>query len=253
MHIRHHRPIERLRNKGDCPAINIEDEAEITGHYSCCDRTMTKFETSSVGVALITSSSVLGFIAILTTCLRVTVRISRRVFGRDDVFMIAATVTAIVRYSVNSHAVNAGYGRHQDELNEDEYTYTNFLSWLGQIFLFTALCLMKISIGLLIMRIKDSRKSNIFQRTLIGGLALTNLEVLIVLFAECRPMSAYWNPRTGICWSNKYRIYSIYIQVGFSILTDVIYSLMPAALVWRLTMKLNKKLGICALMCMGLW
>jgi len=112
---------------------------------------------------------------------------------------------------------------------------------------------MKISIGLLIMRIKESKKSNIFQWTLIAGLVLTNLEVLIVLFAECRPMSAYWDTDAGTCWPNKYRIYSIYIQVGFSIITDVIYSLMPAALVWRLTMKLKKKLGICALMSMGLW
>lgn len=214
---------------------------------------MPDFTPSSVGVALITSSSILGFIAILITWLRVTVRISRRAFGADDVLMVAATFTTVIRYSINTHAVRAGYGRHQNALNEDEYMYTNFLSWLGQIFLFIALCLMKISIGLLIMRIKESKKSNVFQWTLITGLVLTNLEVLIVLFAECRPMSAYWDPDAGTFWPNKYRIYSIYIQVGFSIITDVIYTLMPAALVWRLTMKLKKKLGICALMSMGLW
>lgn len=213
---------------------------------------MADHPPSAVGVALITTSAIFGVGSLITTCLRITVRCSRRVFGWDDVFMIAALLATIVRLSINVHAVTAGYGQHQDLLDEDQYIYTNFLSWLGQIFLFLSLCLLKISIGLLIMRIKNTRKSKIFQWTIIAGLILTNVEVLIILLAECTPMKAYWEPDSGKCWPNKYRIYSIYVQVGYSILTDVIYTAMPAVIVWKLKMKTSKKLSICGLMSMGL-
>ena len=213
---------------------------------------MTNASPSVVGVALITSSAILGVLAVITTCLRITVRCSRRVFGWDDTIMLAAMLVTIVRYSINIHAVTAGYGQHQDTLDEQQYIYTNFLSWMGQIFLFVSLCLLKISIGLLITRFMDAKKSRIFQMTLIVGLVLTNVEVLIVMLAECQPIKAYWDRDSGTCWSNRYRIYSIYIQVGYGVLIDLVFSLMPAAVVWKLKMKLSKKLSICGLMCIGL-
>ena len=214
--------------------------------------TIDSREPSVVGKHLIIWSAIFGVFAISSTVIRIIVRGSRRTFGHDDSFIIAALLCTIVRYSVNIHAVRSGYGQHQRTLEAKQYEYTNFLSWLGQIFLFSSLCLLKISIGLLIMRIKDTRKMRIFQWTLIAGLVASTIEVLVVLLSECQPTRAWWEKGAGKCWPNKIRIYSIYIQAGYGILTDMIYSLMPVFIVWKLHMPWQKKASICGLMCVGL-
>lgn len=205
-----------------------------------------------VGIALISVTSILEILAIVTTSCRIAVRWKRRLIGWDDILMVAASIFAVLRFSIIIYATTIGYGHHEDNLSQDQYNNVNFFSWLGQISLFICLCFLKISIGLLIMRIKEDRKSRMFQLGLLVGLVLSNVEVLIVLLAECRPITAYWDPGAGRCWSTKIRIYSIYIQVGYGILTDLVYSLMPIIIVRRLRMSMRKNIAVCALTWMGL-
>lgn len=122
---------------------------------------------------------------------------------------------AVGRTIVQIVSVKAGNGRHKPYLTTADYQYVNFLSWVTQLFLFVAICILKCSICLLILRIK---KTKLLRRCLIGmmgGLVATNGLPLIVLLAECDPVKKYWVPKTpGKCWDTRVRIYSIYFQVG---------------------------------------
>ncbi|PSS14843.1 hypothetical protein M430DRAFT_20165 [Amorphotheca resinae ATCC 22711] len=86
----------------------------------------------------------------------------------------------------------------------------------------------------------------------MAGLVITNLEPIIVLLAECSPIKTYWEPEAGTCWSPQIRIYSIYVQVGYSILTDLICSLLPVLVLINLKIALPVKVLLCGLMSLGL-
>lgn len=86
----------------------------------------------------------------------------------------------------------------------------------------------------------------------IFGLILTNLLPEIILLAECRPVDAYWKSESTKCWKPKVRIYSIYLQTAYSVITDLMCSLLPVYVVWGLKMNTRKKAGVVGLMSLGL-
>lgn len=129
---------------------------------------------------------------------------------------------AVARTIVQIVSVKNGNGRHRWYLTQHQYEYVNFLTWVTQLFLFSNIALLKCSICLLILRIKNETKLRWCLIVMMAGLILTNFECILVLLAECDPVKKYWQPSApGKCWPTKVRIYSIYLQVGMSI---VIYS-----------------------------
>lgn len=142
---------------------------------------------------------------------------------------------------------------------------------MTQIFLFLNIGLLKCSICILILRIKDTPLLNWCLYGMMAGLILTNLECVIVLLAECSPVEKYWLPDApGKCWDTKVRIYSIYLQVGlshlapilhsppltlspgYSVVTDLACTLLPIVVLWKVQMRRPLKIAVCGLMSLGL-
>jgi hypothetical protein len=108
-----------------------------------------------------------------------------------------------------------GNGRHRQYLSQADYEYVNMLGWVAQLLLFASVPLLKISICLFILRIRDSRTLYIVLRMVMAGLIITNLACIIILLAECSPVEAYWKGG-GTCWDTRVRIYTIYLTIGMS-------------------------------------
>ncbi|KAK6396293.1 hypothetical protein LTR65_009375 [Meristemomyces frigidus] len=159
-------------------------------------------------------------IVMVTLCL---VRYSRNFLGPDDYIIAAATLVAVGRVIIQCVSVQYGNGRHRQFLSKADYTHVNFLTWLTQLFLFPLLCLLKLSVCLLVLRIKNTKPLRYFLWTVMAGLVVTTLLPDIVLLAECTPVSAYWKSQREKCWDPRVRIYSIYLQTAMSVLTDIIY------------------------------
>lgn len=220
------------------------------------------------GPALIVVSSLFTTIAFVTTVLRLWVRQTRRAFGSDDYTMAAAMILTIVEAALTIQAATRGKGKRTKFLQQADIEYINMYSWIAQIVLFPAMALVKISVCLLITRINNSSKLKWLTTTVIVVLAVASLEVVIVLLTQCNPVSASWRPKSGTCWPTEVRIYSIYVQagkysmfsfhfsadsvVGCSIVTDLICSLLPIAIMWKIQLPLRTKVSICALMAIGL-
>ncbi|ENH72209.1 hypothetical protein FOC1_g10006584 [Fusarium oxysporum f. sp. cubense race 1] len=113
----------------------------------------------NVGPILLGISGTCLALVIITTSVRIWVRSALRSSGWDDYTIIIVTLLGIARFGVQ----------------------------VGQILLFASICLLKISILLLLLRIKDSRR--------------------------VRPVSAYWTG-VGECWNPRIRIYYIYATIG---------------------------------------
>lgn len=168
----------------------------------------------NVGPVLLTLTAILTAIAVSSTGLRLWVRHARYSLGSDDYTMAAATVLAIARMAIQIVQVQNGNGRHRWYITNDQYMFINELGWVAQILLFADNALLKISICLLILRIKSTKWLKWLLYTVMAGLAVTNALCIIVLLAECDPVKTYWDSRTGHCWDPRVRIYSIYFTIG---------------------------------------
>ncbi|KAH8590786.1 hypothetical protein B0O99DRAFT_579764 [Bisporella sp. PMI_857] len=206
----------------------------------------------NLGITFLVLTCVLTVLSTIMTILRCWVRKVNRCMGWDDYLMIVVSVMAIARTGLQAASVHHGNGRHVQYLSGQQYRWIVMSSLFTQLLLFPTICLLKVSICLLLLRIKDTPGVKIIIYVIIGGLALTNGVPEFVLLAECRPFKAYWEPKSGKCWDARVRIYSIYIQVGYSVITDLICSLMPVFVVYNLKIPIREKILICSLMGLGL-
>ncbi|CVK85279.1 uncharacterized protein FPRN_06844 [Fusarium proliferatum] len=179
----------------------------------------------NVGPILLGISGTCLALVIITTSVRIWVRTALRSSGWDDYTIVLVTLLGVARFGVQVGQVSIGNGRHRWFIEPEDYVQNNKLGWVAQILLFASICLLKISILLLLLRIKDSRR--------------------------VRPISAYWTG-VGECWNPRIRIYYIYATIAFSILTDLICSLLPVFVIWNTSLPLQTKISVWALMSLGL-
>lgn len=162
---------------------------------------------------LLGTTTGLIFFVILTTSLRVYIRASNRALAWDDHLMVLASLFSVVRWAIQVvQVVKYGQGRHRIYVSEENYTTNNRLGWWAQLFLFVGLATVKISIMLLILRIKNTKALKWVLYTAMVGVVVSNLAVIVVILAECRPVG-YWR-KDAVCWPTYVRIYTIYVTIG---------------------------------------
>lgn len=205
----------------------------------------------NVGPALIISSSVLLFLVLITTTLRLLVRARNRMLGWDDLTIVLVAILSATRLGCQIAQVHYGDGRHRYYIENADYKTANRLGWYALLLFFVAICLMKISICLLLLRIKNERWLQWLIYGMMAGLVLTNGGVVIILLAECRPVDEYWDD-VGNCWDPRVRVFSIYLTIGYAILTDLLCSCLPLVVIWKVRIPLKSKLLVCGLMSLGL-
>jgi hypothetical protein len=169
------------------------------------------------GPALLAVSSILIALILVSSSLRIFVRFSNGALGLDDYTIVAVTVLCVTRFAIQVVQVNRyGNGRHRWYINHDDYVANNMLGWYTQVILFATMCLLKVSICLLLLRIKNNRGLRIFMYCIMTGLFITNFGCIVILLAQCRPISVYWTGGGGECWDTRIRIYAIYFTIGQS-------------------------------------
>ncbi|KAK5734927.1 hypothetical protein LTR17_008560 [Elasticomyces elasticus] len=205
-----------------------------------------------IGPMMVAVAYVFIFPALITTALRLWIRTRDRILGWDDAAILIASLLAIVLSGLSIEGVKNGKGRHIWYLNEHQTATIGMLSWIAQIDLFCAICLIKISVCLLVLRIKNTKMLRYSLYGVMVLLVITTIIPIIALCTECKPVYGFWHRKLGKCHSPNFRIYSIYVQASYSAATDLLCSLLPIIIVWNLQMALSKKIGVCVIMSMGL-
>ncbi|KIH93044.1 integral membrane protein [Sporothrix brasiliensis 5110] len=205
----------------------------------------------NVGPTLIVTSSVLMFLVFVTTTLRLLVRARNRMLGWDDLTIALVAILSATRLGCQIAQVHFGDGRHRSYIDAGDYQTANRFGWYALLLFFVAICLMKISICLLLLRIKNERWLRWLIYGMVAGLLATNGGVVIILLAECRPVDEYWN-NMGACWDPRVRVFSIYLTIGYAVLTDLLCSCLPLVVIWRVRIPLKSKMLVCGLMSLGL-
>lgn len=150
---------------------------------------------------------------VITTGLRLWVRAATRKLGWDDLTIALAGATAITRFAFVVLQWKHGNGRHRVYLSDHDYMMINMYGWWGQMLLFISVAFLKVSICLLILRIKDTKLLKGVLHVIMAGVLITNFGVVVILIAECQPVG-FWRGKSAVCWPTHIRIYFIYATIG---------------------------------------
>ena len=148
--------------------------------------------------------------------------------------------------------VHNGNGRHAYYLSLEQFVDNIKWTYIVEFFLFLIICLTKVSICFFILRIKKTGWLKHFLYALMGGLIVTTVAVLIVWGAQCQPTKAYWDRLVGTCWNPEIYNDLIWVQVSYSVFSDLVCSLLPVVVLWNVQISTKLKFAVCGLMAMGL-
>ncbi|KAK0624997.1 hypothetical protein B0T17DRAFT_466531, partial [Bombardia bombarda] len=202
-------------------------------------------------------------LALLAARIYTRARIVRKM-GWDDWTMIVATILAVVASAIVTMEVHYGVGKHAAYIPPPDLIKAVKWIWLSAPFSTMSACFGKISIALLIMRINGNRNKpyTIFLWVLIVLLFIINLLLSIITFAQCTPVYWLWeqlNPISamqggggGSCWDPNIQKNYGYFQGAFSALSDLILALFPILIIKNLKLDLKVKIGLCAVMGLGI-
>ncbi|KZL71457.1 integral membrane protein [Colletotrichum tofieldiae] len=206
---------------------------------------------TTIGPIWLGVSSTLLALLLFTSALRLWARAGRQNLGWDDYTIAAAALSATIRYVFGVLQLPHGNGRHRMYLSDHDYMMINMYGWWGQLFHFTSMAFLKVSLCLLILRIKSNRKLKILLYIVMSGSLVINFGVVVILLAECRP-AGFWRGKNADCWPNTIRIHAIWISIAYSVASDLLCSLLPLTVVWKVKIPLQKKVMITGLMSLGL-
>ena len=166
------------------------------------------------GTAFITICAVFGFFSTTTTVIRILVRTLNQQLGGEDLAITFASLLVLIEAVFDGLQYRSGYGRHIFYLSAPQVASTLKWTYMTELFIFPILCLAKMSVCLFVLRIKNTRWLRWCLYSLMAGLIVTTLAGLIILFAECRPIRAYWDSNAGTCWDPAIYNDALWAQVG---------------------------------------
>jgi hypothetical protein len=146
------------------------------------------------GPTLTWVTATLDIIAAFFIALRLWIRYRHHKIGWDDWTILIAYLIANTRMIFQILQSFHGNGRHKVYLTDEQYIQCVKWGWYAQLGLFGGNCFCKMSICLLILRIKETKFLKRLLGSVIFGLVLTNATFDIILLAECSPVKAYWRP-----------------------------------------------------------
>ncbi|UPL03484.1 hypothetical protein LCI18_014418 [Fusarium solani-melongenae] len=205
------------------------------------------------GPALLIVEVSIMSVAVLTLLARLYVRIFKvNKSGLDDWLMLAAMVFGIgVTICVILAAQMYGWNIHVWDLKESQAVKGRQVSIAAQtLFLFSS-GLAKNSILVSYLRIAPAHSW--LRRVTYGSLGLVTALIfifLIVLWTQCRPMSAYWSLTGGDSCSAEGP--SVLSQAITTVVTDLLVCAIPLPTLFKLKLPLSQRIALIVVFSLGL-
>ncbi|KAF4761028.1 hypothetical protein HAV15_005372 [Penicillium sp. str.  len=151
-------------------------------------------------------------------------------------------------------SVNAGMGRHLNDLLKSQIVTALHWSWVFQLLAITASMLGKLAILAFLVQIRGRHEKKPWFLIILGFLiGAINTTVLGTILGQCKPMNKLWDDSVeGTCNPGRKvnQNYSFF-QASFNTLSDVLLAVYPVHLFWKLQMKLRIKVVLSILMGLG--
>lgn len=211
--------------------------------------------TYDSGPQLLRDVWALTAVAIVILILRITAKLRIGKFGTDDLLMTFALFLALVGSSLITQAIKKGFGQ---PASDDDAQVSNIImyDYLSQTFCLAAGTVGRVSfivfiVGLLVQRLSE----RIILWVLAALQVIVNGMVIIIMFVQCPGhASAIWDHSgKSKCWDLRVQEYYGYFQGAFNATTDLYLAVFSTYIFWSLNLKLRVKLGLVALLGMGIF
>ena len=151
-------------------------------------------------------------------------------------------------------AASNGLGRHIQYVEPEQAVKAIMMLRISEFFLIICTVFVKFSICLFLLRIFTASKPwKIFLWGFVIFNTVTSLLDAAFIFPQCTPVAFNWDKSIpgGHCWSNEAIDGTGIMQGSIAAATDFILSLLPIFFLWDIQIKLRVKIGICAVMAVG--
>ena len=127
------------------------------------------------------------------------------------------------------------------------------LSWISQSFAIFSCGTAKVSIALLILRIKAQGKFRKgFLYIIIAALTIINTVGVASIFFQCSPSKKLWDPSvSGSCLDPHIQRDIGFAQASYSAFSDFVLAVFPLTFIWNLKIKMSSKIGLGCAMSLG--
>ncbi|KAK3377400.1 hypothetical protein B0T24DRAFT_701862 [Lasiosphaeria ovina] len=171
----------------------------------------------------------------------------------DDYILASAWLFQTCDVALISINVGLGEGQHVWRLSRGVLSTLGLNGNVSGTLSIIAACLSKTSFGLTLLRLTAglTRKGVIF---LIVSMNIALGLSALFIWLQCDPPAKAWSPDLdGTCWdpsfSFKYGVFS----GAYSAFTDLVLSILPWPLIWRLQMETKEKVGVAVAISMGVF
>ncbi|KAF1998192.1 hypothetical protein P154DRAFT_495822 [Amniculicola lignicola CBS 123094] len=182
----------------------------------------------------------------------------------DDWTVLAATILALGNYILLSLSVVHGLGRHARFVSFARRRQSMHLLFVSQVVWYYAITLVKLSVAILLLRVKrSSLRWRLFIHTIIGLLIITVIVQTCFQFLQCTPFRVYWDPRvfrlmrqnggTVVCFPRSVINGNVISFSTIHVAVDLIFSFIPITFIKPLRLPRREKIFMCLLMALGLF
>ncbi|RMJ24771.1 hypothetical protein PHISP_04358 [Aspergillus sp. HF37] len=186
--------------------------------------------------------TIVVFLALLCVALRLYVRIKMiKSVGSDD-------------WTVTGAAGFHGLGRHVEFISaEDRVKLGQAKFWQVIISSAVGMALLKISVGLNLLRLSPSRWYVWCLWISIAFVSAYSFMAAMTFFLHCDPMQAHWDYsiKGAKCYSIDLFITFALINTAFNIFTDVLFASIPIPIIWKLQMKRKVRIYLIGILSLG--
>ncbi|KAH6653190.1 hypothetical protein BKA67DRAFT_518913 [Truncatella angustata] len=209
------------------------------------------------GPQILITCGVLVALSVLTVSLRTWVRVKIiRQMGSDDYCMLAATLILFVEMMIIVPEVNHGAGRHYQYIQPQSNIVRGLhLNFVTQPLCLIGLCLTKLSVGLFLLRLTPSAR---YARFIWGTMIFTILSAIgnfLTVFFQCQPLAFTWDTSIpgGSCIPSANLKFAAFFNSGVSVLTDLIFALLPVPMLWHVQMNWKVKSAVAGILSLGIF
>ena len=162
-----------------------------------------------------------------------------------------------------------GGSRHRFYMSSSQLQHVTELNWISQSISIMAIATGKVSVAVLIGRLMGpSRWRMWFLYFLSVTALLLACLCIIVIFTQCKPSKALWDPPVGKCWNPK-GANDIYLAVssrrrflllthnlltsfaGYYAAVDLSLALLPTTIIWKLKLNVRERVALTILLGFG--
>ncbi|MCJ1328445.1 hypothetical protein MMC10_005122 [Thelotrema lepadinum] len=196
-------------------------------------------------------------LSVLIVASRFYSRSAIKALGADDWAMLATLITLILFCGFGTAYALAGGGRHLYYLSQDPVHASQILklNWISQPFAIMSLGLGKISVAFLMLRLIGGfvKARRIFLWIIIILTFIFSVVCCVLTFVQCTPTRALWEPVPGaVCWDPATQDdFSLFLG-SWNAAVDFILAILPVTIIYKIKISMNKKIGICTLLSLGL-